>query len=82
MNIQERIKSYLLSEVAADLGKETLSVDEDLLEQGIIDSMGIMSLISFMEENFDISVEDREIVPENFQTIASIEQFITQKKQI
>lgn len=81
MGIQEKLKNYLLLELAADLGIETLSEEDDLLEQGIIDSMGIMNVIAFMEESFDIAVEDQEIVPENFQTIKNMEQFIGQKQQ-
>ena len=81
MEIQEKLKKYLLMELAADLGIEKLAEDDDLLEQGIIDSMGIMNVIAFMEEQFEIAVEDQEIVPENFQTIKNMEQFIGQKRQ-
>lgn len=81
MSVQENIKKFLLTEIAADLGKESLSSDEDLLEQGIIDSMGIMSLIEFMEANFNISIDDQEIIPENFQTIRNMEKFVEQKKK-
>ena len=81
MDIQEKLKNYLLMELAADLGIESLSAEDDLLEQGIIDSMGIMNVIAFMEEQFEIAVEDQEIVPENFQTIKNMEQFIGQKQQ-
>lgn len=81
MDIQAKLKNYLLMELAADLGIETLSEEDDLLEQGIIDSMGIMNVIAFMEENFEIAVEDQEIVPDNFQTIKNMEQFIGQKRQ-
>lgn len=81
MDIQAKLKDYLLMELAADLGIETLSEEDDLLEQGIIDSMGIMNVIAFMEENFEIAVEDQEIVPDNFQTIKNMEQFIGQKRQ-
>jgi len=81
MDIQEKLKNYLLMELAADLGIESLSAEDDLLEQGIIDSMGIMNVIAFMEEQFEIAVEDQEIVPENFQTIKNMEKFIGQKQQ-
>ena len=81
MDIQEKLKNYLLMELAADLGIESLSAEDDLLEQGIIDSMGIMNVIAFIEEQFEIAVEDQEIVPENFQTIKNMEQFIGQKQQ-
>jgi len=82
MEIQEKLTHYLLTEVAADLGKDSLSPDDDLLEMGVIDSMGIMSLISFMEEKFDITIEEQEIVPDNFQTIGNMERFVIQKKEV
>jgi acyl carrier protein len=81
MNIQEQLINYLVTEVAADLGKNSLAPEEDLLEQGIIDSMGIMSLISFMEEKFAIIIEEQEIVPEHFQTVSAMASFVIRKKE-
>ena len=69
MSILESLENYLLTEIAVGLGKKTLGPDEDLLELGIIDSLGLMKLISFMEENFGISIPDEEVIPENFQSL-------------
>ena len=69
MRILDRIERVLLTEIAVGLGKKTLTPDEDLLEQGIIDSLGLMKLIAFMEEAFNIKIMDDEIVPENFQSL-------------
>jgi acyl carrier protein len=79
MRILESLEKFLLDEVAADLGKESLDPDEDLLEQGIIDSLGIMNLIAFLEKAFGIEVVDEEIVPENFQSLNSMVKFVEQK---
>ena len=69
MRILDRIERVLLTEIAVGHGKKTLTPDEDLLEQGIIDSLGLMKLIAFMEEEFNINIMDEEIVPENFQSL-------------
>jgi acyl carrier protein len=69
MNTSKKLEDYVLAEIAAGLGKKTLDPDEDLLDQGVIDSLGLMKLISFMEETFSIKIPDDEIVPDNFQSI-------------
>ena len=79
MSILENLKNILLTEIAVDLGKKSLDPDEDLLEQGIIDSLGIMKLVLFMEETYGIAVADEEVVPENFQTVSMMVRFVEQK---
>ena len=81
MQILEKLEKVFLTEIAVDLGKKSLVPDEDLLEQGILDSIGIMKLIVFIEGNFGIQVEDEEIIPENFQSLNSMVAFIGQKMQ-
>jgi acyl carrier protein len=50
------------------------------LESGIIDSTGILELVSFLEETFAISVADDELVPENLDSIANVVAYLTKKK--
>ena len=47
------------------------ATDESLLEAGILDSTGVLELIEFLEDNFEISVDDSETVPENLGSIAA-----------
>ena len=82
MRILEDLERFLLTEIAVDFGKESLDPDEDLLEQGIIDSMGVMTLVTFMEETFGIEIAEEDIVPENFQNLNSMVKFIEQKMRI
>ena len=79
MNIADEIERFLLTELAVDLNKESLAPDEDLLLQGIIDSMGIMKLSVFLENTFGIRVIDEDIIPENFQNLDSLRRFVEQK---
>ena len=81
MNISQDLKKFLITEIAVDLDKKSLDSDEDLLEQGILDSIGIMKLIVFIEENLGIKVEDDEIIPDNFQSLNSMVTFVGQKIQ-
>ena len=81
MTILKDIERYLLTEIAADLGKKTIATDEDLLEQRIIDSLGILKLVTFIEETSGIHITDEDIVPENFQSLNSIVKFVEQKMQ-
>ena len=58
----------------------TLSDDASLLEQGIIDSTGVLELVTYIEETFDIAIDDSEMVPQNLDSIASIAAFVERKK--
>lgn len=81
MSILDSIEKVLLTEIAAGMGKKTLTPDEDLLEQGIIDSLGLMKLIAFMEDTFNIKIMDDEIVPENFQSLNSMVTLVEKQMQ-
>jgi len=73
------LEKFLVTEVAADLGRKTLALDENLLDQRIIDSLGILRLVSYIEQVHGIKIGDEEIVPENFQDLNRISQFVEQK---
>lgn len=73
------IENYLLAEISADLGRKSLEPDEDLLEQRIIDSLGLLKLVTFLEESHGIQIMDGDIVPENFQSLNSIVRFVEDK---
>jgi acyl carrier protein len=63
------------------VGSEGLTDDDSLLDRGIVDSTAILEVISFLEESFTLRVDDAEIVPENFDSIAAIVRFVDRKKR-
>jgi acyl carrier protein len=75
----QKIKAYIQSEIADD---ESLSIseDDDLLGSGLIDSMGIMKLVSFIEKEADVKIPPGEIVIENFINLNAIEQYLKTKQ--
>ena len=56
-----------------------LEDDMSFLESGIIDSTGILELIGFLEETYDIKVEDEELIPENLDSIKNVVEFLERK---
>jgi len=60
----------------------TFSSDDSFLEQGIIDSTGVLELVTFLEEQFEIAVDDDELVPENLDSIDNLCRFIASKREL
>jgi acyl carrier protein len=56
-----------------------LELDTDFFDKGIIDSTGVIELVSFIEEKFDISVDDDELIPENLSSLKKIDVFLQKK---
>ena len=61
---------------------ENLKEETSFLENGIIDSTGILELVTFLEETFDITIEDEELIPENLDSIANVVQYIQTKLEV
>jgi len=57
----------------------SLADDASLLDRGVIDSTGVLELIGFLQDEYKVEVADDEIVPENLDTIARIEAYVTRK---
>lgn len=57
-----------------------LKSSDSFLEEGILDSTGVLELISFIEEEFEIQIEDEEILPDNLDSIEKIVTFIKKKQ--
>ena len=79
MTILEKLHAFLLTKVSADTSIKRLDPDEDLIERGIIDSLGIMKLVNFMEEELGLKVEDGEIIPENYSKLSSMVKYVEGK---
>jgi acyl carrier protein len=80
LQIQENVKQFIVntSYVPAD----QVNNDTMIFAQGIMDSMGFISIIDFLEESFSISVADNELIEPNFESINAISNFISRKIQL
>jgi acyl carrier protein len=80
----EKIQNFLMTERAfRDLiGERSLEADTPILEQGILDSIGIFDLVGFLESQFHFRVESQDIVESNFRSIANIENYVLRKMEL
>jgi methoxymalonate biosynthesis acyl carrier protein len=78
-DIEEILESYIATDILRK--KVEIKPDSSLISSGLLDSLTLLQLISFIEERFDITVTDQEMVPENFQTINAMRSFIINKKE-
>jgi acyl carrier protein len=78
MQIEAQIEEFIATEVTADEAAR-VGRDDDLLDSGLLDSTAITMLVSFIEDRFDVEVEDSELVPENFRNVAAIGAYVASK---
>jgi acyl carrier protein len=75
---ERRILEFIRSELMVDGGADMLSIDSQLLN-GVVDSLGLMQLVAFLEEEFEIEVDDSDISKEYFSTVGDIGRLVGTK---
>jgi acyl carrier protein len=76
--VNTQIRKFILEKFPL-ARKQRVKDSDALLETGILDSLGVLDLVNFVEQEFSIGVSDDELVPENFQTIDRIAAFVESK---
>jgi acyl carrier protein len=79
MTIDTQIKQYVAENFLFTDDGYQFSEDASFLEEGIVDSTGVLELVMFVEETFDIAVQDEEIVPENFDSVSYLAAYVRHK---
>ena len=75
------IKDFIATNFLFGQSADALTEDKSFLESGIIDSTGMLELVSFVEQTYGISVKDSELLPENLDSLRNLSQFITRKRE-
>ena len=75
-SLAERIKKFLAQQFPAT---KNVGNEDPLLKNGLIDSLGILEVVTFLEKEFGIVVSDEELLPENFESVQSLSSFVQQK---
>ena len=81
MEIVERTREFVTSTFLYALPDACPTDDEPLFETGIVDSMGVIELVQFLQNAFAIHVGDDEITDQHFRSLRSIADFVTAKRQ-
>ena len=77
--IEVKVRQFIADNILFSRNGYPYSDDTSFLEEGIIDSMGIMELVAFVDDNFGIKVEDEELVPDNFDSVSRVAGYIRLK---
>jgi acyl carrier protein len=72
MSVHDEIRQFIIDNFLMGQDSDSLKDDSSFLEQGVIDSTGVLELVGFLEENYEIKVEDEELVPENLDSIQNL----------
>lgn len=79
MPSKAKIKNFILENYLFTDDQAAINDNDSFLEQGIIDSTGILEVIFFLEEEFGIEVADEEMVPENLDSVGNLARFVRSK---
>lgn len=80
--VREKIKTYISENILFSSTGFPYNDSTSFLETGVIDSMNVLELVVFIEENFGITVEDSDFTPDNFDSIDKISDFIARKSAV
>ena len=71
-----KIKGFIVEEFMPDISVDELDSDFDLLTGGVVDSLGLLQFVAWMEDEFDIGVDDSELGPDSFRTVTAIKEYV------
>lgn len=77
MEIQDKLRTFIADELQAP--KDALGDDMPLISSHVIDSLGLLQIVSYLEAEFEVEVSDDELVPDNFETISTITKLVQSK---
>lgn len=78
--LKEQIRAFVIESFLFGDTTRTVPDDASLIENDIVDSTGILELVSFVEDSFGITVGDAEILPANFDSISRVAAFVVSKR--
>jgi acyl carrier protein len=77
----QKIKEFIVEEFMPDVPVDELDDDFDLLTGGVVDSLGLLKVVAWLEDEFDIAVDDSELGPDSFRTVAAIRAYVDQARE-
>jgi acyl carrier protein len=80
MELKSQIRQFILKNYLFSSDEKALDDGVSLMKTGVVDSTGVLELISFLEEQFGVKVEDEEMTPENLDSVDRIVAFVSGKR--
>lgn len=76
MSTEESLRDFIVNDLGWSGDRALLTDDYDLLENDVIDSIGVFQLVSLIEERLGVEVPDDELVPENFSSVGALARMV------
>jgi acyl carrier protein len=80
MQIVQQIRDYIAKNLLFSDSGFSFSDDASFLGEGIVDSVGVLELVTFVGQEFGVTVEPDEMTPDNFDSVSKIEQYVRRKQ--
>jgi acyl carrier protein len=80
-SVRDVLRGFIIDSFLPSSGLEAFEDGDSFMERGILDSTGVLELLEFIEENFDIAVDDEEIIPDNLDSLSKLTSFIQKKRE-
>jgi len=77
---REELRQFIIENFLYGDERVPLKDDDSFSDRGIIDSTGVLELVAFVETRFGISIEDEEMIPENFDSLAKVTRYVARKQ--
>lgn len=78
-DLKNELKEFIIGNYMAGIKNASLSDTDSFLDNGIIDSIGVIELIHFIQDKYGIKIDVPDIVPENFDTLSNLCRYISRK---
>ncbi len=80
-DVSTRIRDFITTEIMFEDSAASLTAEMPLLG-AVMDSLGLMQLIAFLEEEFNVEIDDADVTVDNFRTVGDIERLVTAKAEV
>jgi acyl carrier protein len=77
----EQLRQFVVDNFLFGQAADGLADTDSFLDRGIIDSMGVLELVGFLEESYGITIQDQELIPDNLDSIDKVASFLQRKLQ-
>lgn len=77
MTLKQQLRDFIRKSLIPDGAAAEIDENEALIDRGLIDSMGLLQIMTFIEERTGVRIPDEEVTPDNFQSLSSIDQMVT-----
>lgn len=82
LEVEEKIRKFLIENFVLSEQLDELGFEESFLENGVVDSTGILELVFFVEDQFGIQIDTSEVLPENFDSVNCLAAYIRRKQKL